>query len=179
MLDWVLGGNSSKLEGRSLSCRLSDKANDQLRRWFVDDDALERSLNGEWFLLPCGNDAVASQPIGLSRDENKPCVVGSVSQEDFPGMSIVIPAPQVSKTHARITCKDGAFYLIDLRSEHGTFITDIEGRRYRAPPNFPTRFHPSDMIEFGSDKKVIFRVKVMRSPPKISEKDEGQVLQSV
>lgn len=180
MLDWVLGGNSSKLEGRSLSCRLSDKANDQLRRWFVDDDALERSLNGEWFLLPCGNDAVASQPIGLSRDENKPCVVGSVSQEDFPGMSIVIPAPQVSKTHARITCKDGAFYLIDLRSEHGSFITDIEGRRYRAPPNFPTRFHPSDMIEFGSDKKVIFRVKVMRSPPKISEKkDEGQVLQSV
>ena len=149
------------------------QANDQLRRWFVDDDALERSLNGEyvlcalwifswqiflrmqllshcpsslfcrWFLLPFGNEAVASEPISLSRDENKPCVVGyvygfyliainqfklwgkihqycatiqhdiscgvlfflffffffcncrSVSQEDFPGTSIVILAPQV------------------------------------------------------------------------------------
>ncbi|KAF9678500.1 hypothetical protein SADUNF_Sadunf07G0041400 [Salix dunnii] len=179
MLDWVLGGNSSKLEGRSLSCRLSDKANDQLRRWFVDDDALERSLNGEWFLLPFGNEAVASEPISLSRDENKPCVVGSVSQEDFPGTSIVILAPQVSKTHARITYKDGAFYLIDLRSEHGTYITDIEGRRYRVPPNFTARFRPSDTIQFGSDNKAIFRVKVIRSPTMISEKDAGQVLQSV
>jgi zeaxanthin epoxidase len=34
------------------------------------------------------------------------------------------------------------------------YMCSIEGRRYRAPPNFPTRFHPSDMIEFGSDKKV-------------------------
>ncbi|KAJ6419882.1 hypothetical protein OIU84_029911 [Salix udensis] len=179
MLDWVLGGNSSKLEGRSLSCRLSDKADDQLRRWFVDDDALERSLNGEWFLLPFGNEAVASEPISLSRDENKSFVVGSVSQEDFPGMSIVILAPQVSKTHARITYKDGAFYLIDLRSEHGTYITDIEGRRYRLPPNFTARFRPSDTIQFGSDNKATFRVKVIRSPTMISEKDEGQVLQSV
>ncbi|KAL3592121.1 hypothetical protein D5086_010761 [Populus alba] len=180
MLNWVLGGNSSKLEGRSLSCRLSDKASDQLQRWFEDDDALERALNGEWFLLPCGKEAVASQPIGLSKDENKPCVVGSVSHDDFPGMSIVIPAPEVSEMHARISCKNGAFYLIDLRSEHGTFITDNEGRRCRATPNFPARFHPSDMIEFGSDKKATFRVKVMRSPPKISEKkEESQVLRSV
>jgi hypothetical protein len=29
-----------------------------------------------------------------------------------------------------------------------------EGRRFRLPPNFPVRFHPSDAIEFGSDKKV-------------------------
>lgn len=27
-------------------------------------------------------------------------------------------------------------------------------RRCRVPPNFPTRFHPSDVIEFGSDEKV-------------------------
>ncbi|KAF9682392.1 hypothetical protein SADUNF_Sadunf05G0104300 [Salix dunnii] len=180
MLNWVLGGNSSKLEGRSLCCRLSDKANDQLRKWFEDDDALECALNGEWFLLPCGNEVVASQPIGLSRDENKPCVVGSVSHNDFPGMSIVISAPEVSEMHARISYKNGAFYLIDLQSEHGTFITDNEGRRYRAPPNFPARFHPSYTIEFGSDKKAAFRVKVMRSPPKISDrKGESQILQSV
>uniref|UniRef100_A0A453C315 Uncharacterized protein n=1 Tax=Aegilops tauschii subsp. strangulata TaxID=200361 RepID=A0A453C315_AEGTS len=33
-------------------------------------------------------------------------------------------------------------------------ISSNEGRRYRLPPNFPVRFHPSDAIEFGSDKKV-------------------------
>ncbi|XLS47850.1 hypothetical protein HN51_022208 [Arachis hypogaea] len=44
----ILGGNSSKLEGRPLSCRLSDKANNQSRQWFEDDDALERAINGEY-----------------------------------------------------------------------------------------------------------------------------------
>ncbi|KAJ4840857.1 hypothetical protein Tsubulata_029330 [Turnera subulata] len=179
MLTWVLGANSSKLEGRSPSCRLSDKANDQLRTWFEDDDALERALNGEWFLMPFGNEAVASQPICLIKDENKPCTVGNTSHDKFPGVSIEIPAAQVSRTHARISYKDGAFYVIDLRSQYGTFVRDTEGRRYRVPPNFPTRFHPSDTIEFGSDNKAIFRVKVLRSPPQIGEKESSQILQTV
>ena len=66
---------SSKLKGRPLSCRLSDKvcfwittnwvgtipyslltfnimlkANDQLYRWFEDDDALEEAMGGEYAL---------------------------------------------------------------------------------------------------------------------------------
>ncbi|CAI0430219.1 unnamed protein product [Linum tenue] len=41
-------GGSSKLEGRSASCRLSDRASDQLSRWFEDNDALERALDGEY-----------------------------------------------------------------------------------------------------------------------------------
>ncbi|EEF38782.1 zeaxanthin epoxidase, chloroplastic [Ricinus communis] len=178
MLNWVLGGNSSKLEGRPLSCRLSDKASDQLQTWFEDDNALERALNGEWFLLPFGDDAV-QEPICLSRDENIPCMVGSESQEDFPGKSIVISSPQVSKMHARISYKDGGFYVIDLQSEHGTFITDNDGRRSRVPPNFPTLFHPSEAIEFGSAGKAKFRVKVMKSPAKIKEKGGNEILQSV
>ncbi|XP_021274355.1 zeaxanthin epoxidase, chloroplastic isoform X2 [Herrania umbratica] len=178
MLSWVLGGNSSKLEGRSLSCRLSDKASDQLRTWFEDNDALEQTINGEWFLFPVGNEVVASQPIRLSRDENKPFMIGSVKSENFPGASVAVPSPQVSKTHAQICYKDGAFFLIDLQSEHGTYI-DHEGRRSRVPPNVSTRVRPSDVIQFGSDKKAAFRVKVMRSPPKIAEKDEGGILQAV
>ncbi|CAI9110173.1 OLC1v1010152C1 [Oldenlandia corymbosa var. corymbosa] len=47
MLSWVLGGNGSKLEGRPQHCRLTDKANDELRKWFEDDDALERALKAE------------------------------------------------------------------------------------------------------------------------------------
>ncbi|XWS45271.1 hypothetical protein CRYUN_Cryun15aG0122100 [Craigia yunnanensis] len=179
MLNWVLGGNSSKLEGRSLSCRLSDKASDQLRAWFEDNDALERTINGEWFLLPVGSEIVASQPICLSRDENKPFMIGSEKNENFPGTSVVIPSPQVSKTHAQISYKDGAFFVIDLQSEHGTYIIDHEGRRSRVPPNVSTLVRPSDVIEFGTDKKAALRVKVMRSLPKIAEKEEGEILQAV
>ncbi|KAK4488377.1 hypothetical protein RD792_004138 [Penstemon davidsonii] len=173
MLSWVLGGNGSKLEGRPLQCRLSDKASDKLRTWFTDDDALERALDADWFLFPVGDSTAASETIFLSRDENKPCVIGSVSHEKFPGVSIVIPSPQVSRMHARISYKDGAFFLTDLRSEHGTWITDIEGKRYRVSHNFPTRFRPTDVIEFGSDKKVSFRVKAMKLPPKMMNKKEG------
>lgn len=170
MLSWVLGGNSSKLEGRPICCRLSDKANDQLPKWFQDDDALERAINGEWILLPCGDEAGLLKPISLNQDEKKPCIIGNTPGEDHLSSSIVIPSPQVSETHARINCKDGAFFLTDLRSQHGTWITDNEGRRYRVPPNYPARVRPSDVIEFGSDKAA-FRVKVTRSAAGYS--DEG------
>ncbi|KAK2657477.1 hypothetical protein Ddye_010529 [Dipteronia dyeriana] len=178
MLSWVLGGNSSNLEGRSQCCRLSDKASDQLQTWFRDDDALDRALNGDWFLLPSGNESVVSQPICLRRDENVIFIIGSETHKDFPETSIVIPSSQVSKMHARVSYKDGAFFLIDLRSEHGTYITDNEGRRYRVSPNFPTRFRPSDVIEFGSDKKVAYRVKVLRSAEKIAQRG-GEIFQAV
>lgn len=171
MLSWVLGGNSSKLEGRSPCCRLSDKADDQLQRWFQDNDALERTISGEWYLIPYGNDSIVSETICLNKDEDQPCIVGSEPDKDFPGMRIEIPSSQVSKTHARVIYKDGAFFLMDLRSEHGTYITDNEGRRYRVTPNFPARFRPSDIIEFGSDKKAAFRVKVIRKTPKGTRRD--------
>lgn len=180
MLSWVLGGNGSNLEGRPLQCRLSDRANSDLKRWFEDDDALERAINGEWVLFPVGNTSASSESIFLSKDEGKPCIVGSVLHPNIPGISIAIPSPQVSNLHAKITCKRGAFFVTDLRSEHGTYITDNEGRRYRIPPNFPTRFHPSDVIGFGSDEKVAFRVKVMKFPPDVAEKTDGsEALQAV
>ncbi|XP_059293645.1 zeaxanthin epoxidase, chloroplastic [Lycium ferocissimum] len=171
MLSWVLGGNGDKLEGRIQHCRLSEKANDQLRKWFEDDDALERATDAEWLLLPAGNGNAALQPIVLSRDEGIPCTIGSVSHTNIPGKSIVVPLPQVSQIHARISCKDGAFFVTDLQSEHGTWVTDNEGRKYRVSPNIPTRFHPSDVIEFGSDKAA-FRVKAMKVPPKTAGRTE-------
>ncbi|XP_004511928.1 zeaxanthin epoxidase, chloroplastic-like [Cicer arietinum] len=177
MLNWVLGGNSSKLEGRPICCRLSDKASDQLHRWFEDDDALERTINGEWNLLPCRDEAGFLKPICLSRDEANPCIIGSMQQqEDYPGSLITIPLPQVSQLHARINYKDDAFFLTDMRSQHGTWITDNEGRRYRVPPNYPARVRPSDVIEFGSNQ-VSYRVKVTRSSPRVSKKEGTEILQ--
>ncbi|CAL5197703.1 unnamed protein product [Lathyrus oleraceus] len=176
MLNWILGGNSSKLEGRPISCRLSDKANGQLRKWFEDDDALERAINGEWFLLPCGDETGLSKPIRLMQNEMKPFIIGSAVQEDSPDSSITVSSPEVSPTHARIYYKDGAFFVTDLRSEHGTWIVDIEGKRYRVPPNYPARVRPFDVLVFGSDK-VSFQVKVKSAAPSISTNEETQVLQ--
>ncbi|XP_058777982.1 zeaxanthin epoxidase, chloroplastic-like [Vicia villosa] len=183
MLNWVLGGISSKLEGRPLCCRLSDKASDQLRKWFEDDDALERTIIGEWNLLPCGNEASFLEPICLSQDERNPCIIGynnsrSLQKEAYTGSLITIPSPQVSQLHARINYKNGAFFLTDLQSQHGTWITNIKGKRYRVLPNYPARVRPSDVIEFGSDQ-VSYRVKVTRSSPRVSQKEGMHILQEV
>ncbi|CAL5187891.1 unnamed protein product [Lathyrus oleraceus] len=180
MLNWVLGGNSSKLKGRPLCCRLSDKASDQLRTWFEDDDALERTINGEWNLLPCGNEASLLEPICLGRDETNPCIIGncrSMQQEDYAGSFITISSPQVSQLHARINYKDETFFLTDLQSQHGTWITN-KGKRYRVLPDYPARVRPSDVIEFGSNQ-VSYRVKVIRSAPRMSQKEGMQILQEV
>ncbi|XP_045812891.1 zeaxanthin epoxidase, chloroplastic-like [Trifolium pratense] len=179
MLNWVLGGNSSKLEGRSICCRLSDKASEQLHTWFEDDDALERTINGEWNLLPFADETRLLRPISLSQDETNPCIIGSMQQrEDYPGNLITVPLPQVSQFHAQINYKDDAFFLTDLCSQHGTWITNNEGRRYKVPPNYPSRVRPSDVIEFGSDK-ASYRVKVTRSAPLVSQKEATQILQKV
>ncbi|CAN6248837.1 unnamed protein product [Urochloa humidicola] len=182
MLSWVLGGNSSKLEGRPLSCRLSDKANDQLSRWFEDDDALEEAMGGEWYLFPTSEgNSNSLQPVRLIRDEQRATSVGSWSDPSDSASSLALPMPQISERHATITCKNKAFYLTDLGSEHGTWITDNEGRRYRVPPNFPVRFHPSDVIEFGNDQKAMFRVKVLNTLPYESArrgKQQQQILQA-
>lgn len=183
MLNWVLGGNSSKLEGRPLCCRLSDKASDQLHTWFEDDDALERTINGEWILLPCGDVPGHVKPISLNQDDTKPYIIGntsamSIEQEDYPGSLITIPLPQVSQLHARINFKDGAFFLTDLRSQHGTWITDNEGRRYMVSPNYPARIRPSHVIEFGCNQ-ASYRVKVTRSAPRVAQKEGAQILQKV
>ncbi|CAN4082906.1 unnamed protein product [Withania somnifera] len=160
MLSWVLGGNGDKLEGRIQHCRLSERANDQLRKWFEDDDALERASDAEWLLLPSGNANTALETIVLSRDENVPCTIGSVSHTNIPGKSVVVPF-----------CQTEPFFLTDLQSEHDTWVTDNEGRKWRVSPNFPTRFHSSDVIEFGSDKAA-FRVKAMKIPPITAERKE-------
>ncbi|WOK96195.1 zeaxanthin epoxidase, chloroplastic [Canna indica] len=179
MLNWVLGGNSSNLSGRALSCRLTDKANDQLKRWFEDDDAMERAMGGEWFLFPTSteNDN-ASKPIHLAKDVARPLIIGTRTADEQ-GVSVVINSPQVDEQHVRISCKDNVFFLTDLRSQYGTWITDNELRRYRVPPNFPVRIHPSHIIELGNNKTVMFRVKVLKTLPDTYTNGEQPILQAV
>ncbi|GJR38456.1 phosphatidylinositol 3,4,5-trisphosphate 3-phosphatase and protein-tyrosine-phosphatase PTEN1 [Tanacetum coccineum] len=61
------------------------------------------------------------------------------------------------KTYFKIACSNKLQrwrLLTDLTCEQGTWITDNKDRRYRVPPNFPARFHPSDVLEYRPNKKV-------------------------
>ncbi|GLJ21596.1 hypothetical protein SUGI_0401150 [Cryptomeria japonica] len=170
MLSWVLGGNRSKLEGWTPRCRLSDKASSELQRWFVDDDAMERAIDADWCLVHADDKmpsriSSASGVVRLSRDEDKPTFIGSTMCTYSEGVPAVLPYPQVSERHASITCKENAFFLTDLGSQHGTWITDEEGRRYRVPPKLPVRIHPGNVIELGRDKQAALRVKLYKTLP--------------
>ncbi|MBA0787076.1 hypothetical protein Gotri_027916 [Gossypium trilobum] len=126
------------------------------------------------FLLLVGNDILASQLIYLCGDENKTYMIGSEKSENFPESSVVVPSKEVSKMHAQISYKDGAFFIVDLLIE---YVMNHGGRRSRVPPNFPTGLRPSDVIEFGSDKKATLKVK--RSHPKLAEKEWAGILQNI
>lgn len=170
MLDWVLGGNSSKLEGRVPSCRLTDKANGNLQKWFVDDDALQRAITAEWYLTPArvmmselNFTTAGSDIIQLVQEEGHSIFVGSKAGEPAEGNFVAIEAPGVSSKHAQITYREGAFYIADLQSANGTWITDIEGRRYMLPSLLPRRLRAGYTIGFGEDSKAAFKVKLRKA----------------
>ncbi|GKB85847.1 ribonuclease H-like domain-containing protein, partial [Tanacetum coccineum] len=48
----------------------------------------------------------------------------SVPHTSILGNSVVISSPEISKLHARISCKDGVFFVTNLSIKQGTWITD-------------------------------------------------------
>ncbi|CAM6090561.1 unnamed protein product [Calypogeia fissa] len=173
MLGWVLGGNMDALPERIPSCRIDDKANKNMKRWFWDDDALERATIADWYLVPAGERMLAGD-LETSRkmvlriggvNDSRPTIIGSVPCEDANTVSAVISSEQVAARHARVHSEDGAFFLTDLYSKSGTWITNIGGGRYKLPPSIPVRIRQGDKIEFGLDKQGVFRVKLRKPQP--------------
>uniref|UniRef100_A0A0C9S4T5 Zeaxanthin epoxidase, chloroplastic n=1 Tax=Wollemia nobilis TaxID=56998 RepID=A0A0C9S4T5_9CONI len=167
MLGWVLGGNSSKLEGWSPRCRLSDKASNELHRWFQDDDAMERAIDADWCLIDADHQMPngTSTAIRLSRDENRPTIIGRTACASTEGVPAILPYSKVSERHASIVCKENTFFVMDLGSEHGSWITDEEGRSYRIPSKVPERIRPGYVIQFGRDRQAVLRVKLYKRLP--------------
>lgn len=77
----------------------------------------------------------------------------SISEDAVIGRSkrcqVYIDDPHLSKAHARIFLKDGAFYVMDLNSTNGSFLN---GRRL---PKQAVRIKDSDKLSFG-DISFIF-----------------------
>jgi hypothetical protein len=71
-----------------------------------------------------------------------PCVIGRGE-----GNEVVLPGEQVSQVHARLDVRDGAWFLADLGSTHGTFI---HGRQLeteaRLPAEAPFRLGAVDLV---------------------------------
>lgn len=179
MLSWILGGNSFALEGRAPYCSLEDKADSNLKKWFWNDDALERAINAEWYLVPAperlpidGEVTESGKPLlRLCRDNNTPTFIGCEPCENG-AVHHAIKLPHVAERHAKLTFVDGALYLTDLESKTGTWITSVTGGRYKLSPKMPARVRPEDIIEFGPSKEAQFKVK-LRRPQESKAADES------
>ncbi|CAF1392442.1 unnamed protein product [Rotaria sordida] len=72
-------------------------------------------------------------------DINKETIIGRSNPSD-----IVIPAPSLSKQHAKITINNGQYFIIDLASSNKTFRNKIQ-----LQPNICYALHNGDEIKFG------------------------------
>ena len=171
MLSWILGGNSFALEGRAPYCSLEDKANANLKKWFWNDDELEKAnTNAEWFLVPAsermpidGEMTESGRPLlRLSKEDSKATIVGCEMCDESSGLFHCVKLPHVADQHAKLEFINGMLHITDLDSKTGTWITSIAGGRYKLTPKMPARVRPEDVIEFGPSKEAHFKVKLRR-----------------
>lgn len=66
-----------------------------------------------------------------------------------PDRDLVLSHPYVSRRHAEIVYEDGAFFVVDMGSRHGTFVNGIKVDRQRLSTN--------DAIHFGSTDGPVLR----------------------
>jgi len=79
---------------------------------------------------------VMGHEIGRYAITDKPQVVGRSERAN-----IVLREPTVSRQHGRVELRDGAVYVEDLGSKHGTFVNSRRVQR--------TRLKPGDLVVFG------------------------------
>ena len=58
--------------------------------------------------------------------------------------------PSISRQHARVSYRDGQWFLTDLDSTSGTWLNTIQ-----LAPNLPTALSPGDLIAFGEVECVV------------------------
>ncbi len=66
-----------------------------------------------------------------------------------PDRDLVLSHPYVSRKHAEIVFEDGAFFVVDMASRHGTFVNGMRVDRQRLSTN--------DAIHFGSVDGPVLR----------------------
>jgi pSer/pThr/pTyr-binding forkhead associated (FHA) protein len=115
--------------------------------------------------MPLKGDVTDSgkQLLQIGGSNGKPTIIGCRVCDAVDGNAVVICVPEVAEQHARIEAVDGVFFLTDLCSKLGTWITSVDGGRYKLTPKMPVRLRPADVIEFGCHPEAVFRVKLRKS----------------
>jgi pSer/pThr/pTyr-binding forkhead associated (FHA) protein len=115
--------------------------------------------------MPLKGDVTDSgkQLLRIGGSNGKPTIIGCRVYDAVDGNAVVICVPEVAEQHARIEAVDGVFFLTDLCSKLGTWITSVDGGRYKLTPKMPVRLRPADVIEFGCHPEAVFRVKLRKS----------------
>ena len=165
VLDWVLGGNSEIVgatgrpgaytKGSADAPKLAGGMNDEsFASYLSDDDALLRSLDADWLLVPM----VANQPSELERG-TVPAVASGLPPVPLSnevgflllgrgcGVAGIDDNALVSKQHATVTrdAATGDWYVADTDSTNGTWVN-----RGRLRTNGRTRLYPGDDIWLGA-----------------------------
>jgi hypothetical protein len=64
-----------------------------------------------------------------------------------PSCDIVLPGPEVSRIHARLSFRDGSWILQDLGSTNGTIVNGAQVGR--------CRLHPGDRVLIGAEQLLV------------------------
>ncbi len=84
--------------------------------------------------------------------ERFPVTLGRKPEND-----IVLKDARISRDHAKFICEEGACFIVDEDSRHGTFVN---GQRI----NGRIEIHPGDRIQFGPSVTAVLRTASERDP---------------
>ncbi len=101
-------------------------------------------------IAPVGT--VAAGPVTVPADER-------VTIGRSRSCGVHIEDPHVSKEHAEVWCRDGAWYVTDLASHNGTFIN-----RWQLAPHDPMILHDGDVMAVGPRRFEVRLVSEAREP---------------
>ena len=95
----------------------------------------DRGVAGDiWLMLPDGSEHALGCDVTIGRgDEN----------------DLIVKTTTVSREHARVSHREGRWFVEDLGSRNGTFVN-----RKRIPAHAPYALHHADRIDIGSETLV-------------------------
>ncbi len=86
-----------------------------------------------------------------------------------PDRDLVLSHPYVSRKHAEIVFEEGAFFVVDMASRHGTFVNGIRADRQRLSTNdahpFRLRRRPGASLRLPGRRQPFHNPRFARPNP--------------
>lgn len=156
VLQWVLGGNNTLLEGaRPGQCRLTDRlkvfTEADFERFMKNDDELLRAAHAKWMLLaerapsdPAADPCSCSDAKGVYLSEEPTLVAGAGSSSGNAQLLVDCPAAGAEHAKAWKDAASGDYFLQHLSTSSGTWYNERQ-----LAVGETVRLLPGDVLEFG------------------------------